>query len=75
MIIEINRSTIEGIKEGFISYGFANSPLTDKQIVRLLSEGFNQSDIYNIGGIVNSGAFNNADDAAQFYLNKQTKGA
>ena len=73
MIIEINRSTIDGIKNRFLHFGFLKSPLTDKEIVRILADGLSLEDAYGIGCDLYCEQFEGIDEALDYY--KQAKGA
>tara|TARA_R100001440_G_scaffold40782_1_gene60526 strand:+ start:162 stop:353 length:192 start_codon:yes stop_codon:yes gene_type:complete len=42
-------SQVTDIKQRFLRYGFLASPLTTREIVKLLTRGKSQDDVYNIG--------------------------
>ena len=42
-------SQVTDIKQRFLHYGFLASPLTTREIVKLLRRGKSQDDVYNIG--------------------------
>lgn len=68
MIIEIDKNTIEAIKGNFLFYGFLKSPLSDKEIVRLLAKGFTEGDVHGIGCDIACEAFSDIEEASRYYL-------